>query len=104
MGIKKVTDNTFENDIKEGLVLVDFWAPWCGPCKMIAPVLEAIDKEMGDQVKILKMNVDEEEKIPAKFQIMSIPTLKFFKNGVEIENVMGYQPKEQLINIIKKYV
>jgi thioredoxin 1 len=104
MGIKKVTDNTFENDIKEGLVLVDFWAPWCGPCKMIAPVLEAIDKEMGDQVKILKMNVDEEEKIPAKFQIMSIPTLKFFKNGVEVDNVMGYQPKERLIDIIKKYV
>ncbi|MFB7639301.1 thioredoxin family protein, partial [Peribacillus butanolivorans] len=73
MSIMHVTDQTFASEIKEGLVLVDFWAPWCGPCKMIAPVLNDIDVEMGNQVKIVKLNVDENADTTRKYGVMGIP-------------------------------
>lgn len=96
MAIVHATDQTFENETGSGLVLIDFWAPWCGPCKMIAPVLEEIDSEIGDKVKIVKVDVDENQESAAKYGIMSIPTLIVLKNGEVVDKVVGFQPKEAL--------
>lgn len=103
MSIMHVTDQIFASEIKEGLVLVDFWAPWCGPCKMIAPVLNDIDVEMGDQVKIVKLNVDENADTTRKYGVMGIPALILFKDGEIVDQVVGYQPKEALTELIAKH-
>ena len=104
MAILHVTDNTFKGESNKGLVLADFWAPWCGPCKMIAPVLEELDSEMGDQVKIIKLDVDDNPEMARSFQIMSIPTLLLFKDGKVVDQVVGFQPKEALAELISKHV
>ena len=104
MAIENVTDQTFAEATSKGLVLVDFWAPWCGPCKMIAPVLEEIDGEMSDKVKIVKLDVDDNQETAAKFGVMSIPTLLLFKDGEVVDQVIGFQPKEALTNLINKHL
>ncbi|WP_027724131.1 thioredoxin [Tuberibacillus calidus] len=104
MAITHVTDQTFADVTKSGLVLVDFWAPWCGPCKMIAPVLEEIDGEMGDKVKIAKLNTDENQATASQFGVMSIPTLLLFKDGELVDKTVGYQPKEALVGFINKHL
>lgn len=104
MAISHVTDQTFNTEVKEGLVLVDFWAPWCGPCKMIAPVLEEINGEIGDKVRIIKLNVDENSETVRKFGVMSIPTLILFKEGEVVEQVIGFHPKEALTELISKHL
>lgn len=104
MAISNVNDQNFDSEISQGLVLVDFWAPWCGPCKMVAPVLEEVDQEMGDQVKIVKVNVDDNQQTSGAFGVMSIPTLILFKDGEMVEKVVGYQPKEALTNFISKHI
>ena len=78
------------------LVLVDFWAPWCGPCKMIAPVLEEIDAEMGEKVKIVKVDVDENQETARQFGVMSIPTLFVFKDGKVVDQAVGYPTKRSI--------
>ncbi|MFZ5981930.1 MAG: thioredoxin [Candidatus Zixiibacteriota bacterium] len=95
-----ITDDSFESEVLQSdkLVLVDFWATWCGPCKMIAPVLEEIAAEMGDRVKITKMDVDVNKVVAGKFNIMSIPSLLFFKNGKMVDQVIGAVPKAQLMS------
>lgn len=103
MAIKNVTDQNFAEETAEGLVLADFWAPWCGPCKMIAPVLEEIDDEMGDKVQIVKLDVDENQETAGKFGVMSIPTLLLFKDGNVVDQVIGFQPKEALVDLINKH-
>ncbi|MFZ0368186.1 MAG: thioredoxin [Halobacillus sp.] len=103
MAIVKGTDQNFTNETNEGLVLADFWAPWCGPCKMIAPVLEELDEEMSDQVKIVKLDVDENQETAGKYGVMSIPTLLLFKDGKVVDQVIGFQPKEQLAELISKH-
>ncbi len=103
MAIVHSTDQSFSNDTTSGLVLADFWAPWCGPCKMIAPVLEEIDGEMSEKVKIVKLDVDENQETASKFGVMSIPTLVLFKDGELVDKVIGYQPKEALVELIKKH-
>jgi thioredoxin 1 len=104
MAILHVTDDTFTTEIKEGIVLVDFWAPWCGPCKMIAPVLEEIDIEMGDRIKIAKLNVDDNPETTVQFGVMSIPTLLLMKEGQVVEKIVGFQPKEQLQSMISDHL
>ena len=104
MAIENVTDQSFAEETADGLVLVDFWAPWCGPCKMIAPVLEEIDGEMSDKVKIVKLNVDENQETAGKYGVMSIPTLLLMKDGNIVDQVIGFQPKEALVNVINKHV
>ncbi|WP_018664921.1 thioredoxin [Heyndrickxia acidiproducens] len=104
MAITHATDATFSQEVSEGLVLTDFWATWCGPCKMIAPVLEEIDSEMGDQVKIVKVDVDENQETASKYGIMSIPTLVVMKDGQQVDKVIGYQPKEALEELVKKHL
>ncbi|MGG1678484.1 thioredoxin [Neobacillus sp. NRS-1170] len=102
MAILHVSDQSFTTEIKKGLVLADFWAPWCGPCKMIAPVLEEIDIEMGDQVRIIKLNVDENPETTRAFGVMSIPTLILFKDGEAVDQMIGFQPKSVLTELISK--
>ncbi|MBP3040782.1 thioredoxin [Bacillaceae bacterium Marseille-Q3522] len=104
MTITHVTDQTFSAETEKGLVLADFWAPWCGPCKMIAPVLEEIDTELGDKAKIVKLDVDENQETAAKFGVMSIPTLILFKDGKTVDKVVGFQPKEALVELLEKHV
>ncbi|WP_270179514.1 thioredoxin [Alkalihalobacillus sp. CinArs1] len=102
MAIVHATDQNFNQETSEGLVLADFWAPWCGPCKMIAPVLEELDAEMTD-VKVVKIDVDENQETASKFGVMSIPTLLVFKNGEVVDQVVGFQPKEALAQTLSKH-
>ncbi|MBB6445650.1 thioredoxin [Bacillus benzoevorans] len=102
MAIVHATDATFANETESGLVLVDFWAPWCGPCKMIAPVLEDLDSEIGEKVKIVKVDVDENQESAGKFGVMSIPTLIVLKDGELVDKVVGFQPKEALAERLEK--
>ena len=96
--IKHVSDATFESDVlKAGKpVLVDYWAEWCGPCKMIAPILDEVAGSYGDKLQVAKMNVDENREIPAKFGIRGIPTLMLFKNGELAATKVGAMSKAQL--------
>lgn len=103
MAIENVTDENFSESTSEGLVLADFWAPWCGPCKMIAPILEEIDGEMSEKVKIVKLDVDDNQETASKYGVMSIPTLLLFKDGEVVDQVVGFQPKEALTEVINKH-
>lgn len=103
MAIINATDQTFTSETGSGVVLADFWAPWCGPCKMIAPVLEELDQELGDKVKIVKIDVDENQETAGKFGVMSIPTLIVFKDGQAVDKVVGFQPKEALAELLSKH-
>ncbi|WP_242219850.1 thioredoxin [Bacillus cereus group sp. BfR-BA-01380] len=103
MAIVNATDQTFAAEASEGLVLVDFWAPWCGPCKMIAPVLEEIDAELGDKVKVVKVDVDENQETARKFEVMSIPALFVLKDGQVVDQALGYKPKEALAELVSKH-
>ena len=98
MGVNKVSDSTFETEVLNSKepVVVDFWAEWCGPCKMIAPALEEIASSLGDKVKIVKLNVDENPNTAQKYGIMSIPTLMIFKNGQLASRQVGAAPKQKL--------
>ena len=98
MGVGKVSDATFETEVLKasGPVVVDFWAEWCGPCRMIAPALEEIAGAMGEKVKIVKLNVDENPQTAAKYNIQSIPTLMIFKNGDMSSRQIGAAPKQKL--------
>lgn len=105
MAIVNANDQTFSQEVEQGgTVLVDFWAPWCGPCKMIAPVLEQIDGEVGSKLKIVKVNVDENPESAGRFGIMSIPTLLVFKDGQPVDKVIGFQPKEALMATVGKHL
>jgi thioredoxin 1 len=98
MTVGKVSDASFESDVLKSAepVVVDFWAEWCGPCRMIAPALEEIAGQLGDKVKIVKLNVDENPNTAAKYGIMSIPTLMLFKNGEIASRQVGAAPKQKL--------
>ena len=103
MSTSVITDASFEDDVLKapGPVVVDFWAEWCGPCKAIGPALEEISTEMGDTVKITKINIDENPEIATKYQIRSIPTLMVFKDGEVQSTQTGALPKSKLEGWIK---
>jgi len=103
MAIVNVSDQNFNAEVEgSGTVLVDFWAPWCGPCKMIAPVLEELSTELTD-LKIAKVNVDDNPESAARFGVMSIPTLIVFKDGQPVDKVVGFQSKDALKNVISRH-
>ena len=106
MSTKPVTDQDFENLVlkNQGPVLVDFWAEWCGPCRALAPKLEEISNEFGAKVTVVKMNVDENPSTPSKFGIRGIPTMILFKNGQEMEQIVGNQSKENIVSAITKHI
>lgn len=100
----EITDASFKADVVESPipVLVDFWAPWCGPCKMIAPVLEEIAQEYGDKIKVVKLNIDDNQNTATQFGVRSIPTLILFKNGSELGKMVGVQSKESIKQLVDK--
>lgn len=100
MNIVHATNENFENEIKEGKVLIDFYADWCGPCQMISPILEVISKERDD-VKIVKVDVDQYQDIASKYAIMSMPTMIILQNGEVVDKKVGLVSKEELITWIE---
>lgn len=101
--IKAVNGESFEQEVlkNENLVLVDFWAPWCGPCKMLAPLFEELNEEIND-VEFVKLNVDENPQQAARYRVASIPTLLAFKNGNIVGQLVGFRPKEEIRAFIEK--
>ncbi len=98
--MSNVTDATFDAEVLQSStpVLVDFWAPWCGPCKAMLPIVEELEKEYTGKVKVVKMNVDEESDVAGKFNVMSIPTFAFFKGGKIVKTIVGGRSKQDMKN------
>ncbi|MCD6436128.1 MAG: thioredoxin [Clostridiales bacterium] len=108
MATFELTDANFEAEVieksKSTLVLVDFWAPWCAPCRMIGPVLEELSDEMGNKIRVGKLNVDASNQTAVKYQIMGIPNMKLFKDGKVIEEFVGVQPKSIIQDVLNKHL
>lgn len=102
--VTETTDKTFEQDTAKGVTLTDFWATWCGPCRMQSPVVEQLSEEMSDQVTFNKMDVDANPNTPQNFGIMSIPTLLVKKDGEVVDSIVGYHSKDQLKKILDQYI
>lgn len=102
--VKDLTDATFDQETATGVTFTDFWATWCGPCRMQSPVVEQLAEEMGDKVNFNKVDVDQNQETAAKFGIMSIPTMLIKKDGQVVESIVGYHSKEQLEAKLAPYI
>lgn len=102
----EVTDSSFKEEVLDSdmTVLVDFWAPWCGPCRMVAPVVDEISEQYEGKVKVVKVNTDENPNVASQYGIRSIPTLMIFKDGERVDMVVGAVPKTTLANTLEKYI
>jgi thioredoxin len=99
-----ISDATFDAEVeKPGLVLVDFWAPWCGPCHRVAPLLEAMARDLAGTLRVGKLNVDENPRTQARFQVMSIPTLLLFKDGKLVDGIVGAVPRSQIEAVVRRW-
>ena len=98
-----LTAKNFNTETKKGIVVVDFWATWCGPCKLFAPTFKAVAKDFASRAKFAKLDVDNAREIATKYNITAIPCIIIFKNGEEMERLVGYQEKQNLINAVSKY-
>lgn len=105
-GIMVATTANWESEVlnAQGLVMIDFWAPWCGPCRMISPTVEELSKEYSGRIKVMKLNTDENSEIATKYKIMGIPTIMFFKNGTKLDQIVGVVPKQQLKAKIESFL
>ena len=102
---KVATNTTFQELLQDTkLVVVDFWATWCGPCRMLSPILDEVEEEMADKITVVKVNVDDADQIAMQYRIMSIPTLLFFKNGQIVDKTVGAMPKNELIDKINSNI
>lgn len=102
--IKSISQADFNDEIKEGFVVVDFWATWCGPCKMLGPVLEEVSNEFEDKAKFTKIDVDANPIVASQYKITSIPTVLMFKDGEVVEEMTGFKPKTTIINLVNKHL
>ena len=104
--VAAATDSNFETDVVKSsqLTLVDFWAEWCGPCRLLGPTIEQIADEYSGKMKVFKMNVDENPNTPSQFHIRGIPTVIFFKDGKVVDQLVGNQPKQAITQIIQKHL
>ncbi|HXN05799.1 MAG TPA: thioredoxin [Nitrospiria bacterium] len=102
--VQKATSSTWEAEVLKasGLVMVDFWAPWCGPCRMIAPIVDELAKDYSGRLKVMKLNTDENPDVAGKYQIMGIPSILFFNDGKAVEKMVGAVPKKQFKDTIEK--
>jgi thioredoxin 1 len=102
MSVTELNKDNFEKEVMEANVpvLIDFWASWCGPCRMMSPVIDKISEEMGDKLKVCKVNVDENHELAEKYEIMTIPAFIVIKNGAESGRTIGVQPKEDILKLI----
>ena len=104
--VSEVTTSTWDDEVikAQGLVMIDFWAAWCGPCRIISPTVEELSKEYGEKVKVLKLNTDENSDIASRYQVMGIPTLMFFKDGIKLDQIVGVVPKQFLKSKIDSFL
>ncbi|NMB45280.1 MAG: thioredoxin [Firmicutes bacterium] len=104
--VQQLTDTTFDADVleKSGVVLVDFWAPWCGPCRMVGPIVEDLAKEYAGRATIAKLNVDDNQQTAARYGIMSIPTMLVFKDGKPVDKIVGAAPKQTIAAKLDQYL
>lgn len=104
MALVHLTEKNFDEEVLKSPVpvLVDFWAQWCGPCRMVGPIVEEIAHELDGKLKVAKLNVDEAQELAIKYNVMSIPTLMFFKKGQAVDQVVGVLPKEQLMKKVNQ--
>lgn len=102
----QITDSNFQKEISEnkGVAFVDFWAPWCGPCRMIGPIVEEVATEYSGKAKVGKVNVDENQETAGKFGVMSIPTMIVFKDGKEVDRIVGVVPKNSITDKLDKWI
>lgn len=105
-GVMEVNASNWDSEVlkAQGLVMIDFWAAWCGPCRMISPTVEELAKEYKGKVKVMKLNTDENSEIATRYKIMGIPTIMFFKNGVKLDQIVGVVPKQQLKAKIESFL
>lgn len=104
MAVAVTTDKTFDADTSKGLVVTDFWATWCGPCRMQSPVVESLSDDLAGKVTFNKLDVDQNPETARRFQVMSIPTLLVQKDGQVVDTIIGYHSKEQLMQVLKPYM
>ena len=106
MSVLNLTGANFKEEVldSEKVVLVDFWAPWCGPCQMVGPFIEELEKEMEGKIKVAKVNVDEESVLAQEYEIMSIPAVFVFKNGEVVERLIGAMNKDSYVEAVEKYL
>jgi thioredoxin 1 len=103
---RAVTDQTFKTEVLDNSkpVIVDYWAEWCGPCRMVAPVLEEIGNEYGDKIDVVKLNIDENPEVAQRYQIMAIPTMNVFKGGEVVKQIVGAKPKSALLRELAEFI
>jgi thioredoxin 1 len=104
MALKELTKTDFDATIESGVVLVDFWAPWCGPCRSLAPILEEAAKELDGRATIAKVNTDENPELAQKFGVSSIPFMVVFKDGQPVDQTIGVKPKGEIVGMIEKHL